>query len=91
MALGREYRSMKYEALVKGLWGEVQGDFGRALRIGCVTSTDLWNFGVYTVTSPVVHKRRREGKGFPFDPDCDRLTHVWWADNLYLLASSSGE
>ena len=68
--------------------GDVECDepvpFNKCIRQGGVESPKLWNFSMRSLFAPLVLTWVERGFGIPLEHG--RLTHLLWADNVYLVA-----
>ena len=88
VAFMREYTDTTYVATVKGCITTEPQPFLKAIETGDSGAADVFNKLIDQVMRDVVSSWKDKNYGFLYDPAQPPITHLWWADNLFLIALS---
>ena len=87
----REYVGVTFTAKLAGVADTSGLPFQKAIKTGDSGAADIFNILIDEAMSQVTPGWQTRQAGFRFCPSQKPITHVWWADNLFLLASSITE
>eukprot|EP00973_Karenia_brevis_P038554 5319653-Karenia_brevis.AAC.1 len=86
-ALVREIRFMEGDMAITGVAISQRFRFQRGGKQGGVETPAEFNVMVETLMQPVVASWKERGYGFKFREEDEALTHLVWADNIFIVAA----
>ena len=82
---------MRGNMVLPGMPASERFDIQRGGKQGGVETPEVFNAMIETLMSPLVRLWRDKGYGFKYGDYEDTLTHLVWADNIYLITRSLQE